>query len=408
MSLETYLSGRLIRDKKRDFSRPIIRISILSVALGLACMIIAVSIVTGFQSAIKDKVVGFGSHIQVSRFDNNQSFEQQPITADQVFSDQLRNINGISNIQVFATKAGIVKTEDQIEGVVLKGIGSDFDWAFFKSKMLEGTVFEVKDDTVSQKVIISRETAKRLMLKAGDPLRMFFIQEGEALPRGRKFTISGIYETGLGEFDRTYVICDIGVIQKLNGWSEDQVGGFEIRVSDFDRLDETAKKVYKRIGYEMNAQTIMNIYPQLFEWLGLMDMNVLIILVLMTVVSAMAMISTFLILVLEKTSLIGILKALGTRDYRIRRLFLIQGAYILLLGLAWGNVIGIGLAMIQKRFGIISLPQDSYYVSTVPINLDILHVIYLNLGVMVICTLLMVLPSVTITRVKPIKAIRYQ
>lgn len=408
MSFEAYLSGRLIRDKKRDFSRPVIRIAIISVALGLACMIMAVSIVTGFQTAIRDKVVGFGSHIQVSRFDNNLSYEQQPVTADQVFIDQLKKIEGVASVQVFATKAGIVKTNDQIEGVVLKGVGSDFNWSFFASKIVEGKAFSVKDDTVTQQVLISKETANRLFLKVGDPLRMYFIQEGEPLPRGRKFTVSGIYETGLGELDRTYVLCDIGVIRRLNDWSEDEVGGFELLVKDFNQLDQIGKKVYQKVGYEMNSQTIKDLYPQLFEWLGLMDMNVLIILILMTVVSAMAMISTFLILVLEKTSLIGILKALGTRDFRIRRLFLIQGAYILMQGLLWGNLIGIGLALLQQTTGIIHLPQDSYYVSTVPINLNIIYIVALNLGTLAICTLLMILPSFTITKISPIKAIRYQ
>jgi lipoprotein-releasing system permease protein len=408
LSFETYLSGPLIRNKKRDFSRPIIRIAIVSVALGLACMMVAVAIVTGFQTAIREKVVGFGSHIQVSRFDNNLSYEQQPVTHDQFLIDRIKDIQGVSHIQVFATKAGIVKTSDQIEGVVLKGIGEDFDWDFFSSKMTGGKPFVVKGDTVSQQVIVSKVTADRLLLKVGDPLRMYFIQENEALPRGRKFNIAGIYETGLGEFDKTYVLCDIGVIKKLNDWSEDQVGGFEIQVRDFNKLEEITKKVYERVGYEMNAKSIKDLYPQLFEWLNLMDMNVLIILVLMTVVSAMAMISTFLILVLEKTSLIGVLKALGTRSYRIRRLFLVQGSYILLIGVLWGNFLGIGISLLQQHYGIIRLPQESYYVSTVPININILYIISLNIGTLLICYVLMIIPSMVITRISPIKAIRYQ
>ncbi|MCX6269913.1 MAG: FtsX-like permease family protein, partial [Bacteroidetes bacterium] len=247
-----------------------------------------------------------------------------------------------------------------------------------------------------------------LYLKAGDPLRVYFIQEGEAVPRGRKFNIAGIYETGVGELDRLYVIGDIGVIRKLNNWETDQVGGFEILVKDFKKLDKVGKKIYRAVGYELNAKTIRDLYPQIFEWLGLMDMNAIIILVLMVLVSSMTMISTFLIIVLEKTGMIGILKALGARNGRISRLFLIQAGYILTLGLLWGNAVGIGLALIQKKWSVMKLPQDSYYVSVVPINLDWLSIAGLNLGTLIVCTAMMIIPSFIINRISPIKAIRFQ
>jgi lipoprotein-releasing system permease protein len=383
----------------------VIRIAIISVALGLAVMIVSVAIVTGFQKQIRDKIVGFGSHIQVAKFDSNNSFEFEPIRKNQAFYQSLQKTKGIRHIQAFATKAGIIKTSEQIQGVVFKGVGSDFDWTFFNDKLVAGKAFSTLDTSIGNSVIISKNLSDLLKIKTGDPLRMYFIIENQ--PRARRFTVSGIYNTGLADFDLKFIFGDIRQIQKLNGWSADSVSGFDVYIDDFKELDQMGKLVYKEVGYDLNARTVRDLYPQMFDWLDLQDMNVIIILILMVLVSGMAMISTLLILILERTNMIGVLKALGARNLSIRRIFLYNAAYIIGKGLLFGNVAGITICLLQQYFSIISLPQESYFMSVVPINLDIIHLLILNAGTLVACTLMLVLPSFIISRISPVKAIRF-
>lgn len=405
MNTERFIARRLIKGGPGSFSAPVIRIAVISVALGLAVMIVSVAIVTGFQRQIRDKIVGFGSHIQIAKFDSNNSFEFEPINKDLAFYKTLSKTAGIKHIQVFATKAGIIKTADQIQGVVFKGVGSDFDWSFFKNKLVAGKPFSTTDTVVSNSVIISQDLADLLKIKVGDPLRMYFIIDNMA--RARRFNVSGIYNTGLAEFDLKFIFGDIRQIQKLNGWSSDSISGFDVYINDFNQLDKMGKIVYNTVGYDLNTKTIRDLYPQLFDWLDLQDMNVIIILILMVLVSGMAMISTLLILILERTSMIGILKALGTRNLSIRRIFMYNAAYIIGKGLLFGNIAGIGICLVQKYFGIISLPQESYFMSVVPINLDIIHILLLNAGTLAACTLMLLLPSFIVTRISPVKAIRF-
>lgn len=369
-------------------------------------MIIAVAIVTGFQQQIRDKITGFGAHIQIARFNSSNSFEYPAVNMNQAFYSTLKNEKGIRHIQVFATKAGIVQTEDQIQGVVLKGVGDDFDWSFFKDKLVEGRTFEAGRQVPNDSVLISHGLAKLLKLKTGDPLRTYFIMDQQA--RGRRFIISGIYNTGLEEFDKLYVFGDIRQIQKLNGWDSASVSGFEVMIDDFDQLEKLTKTVYGEIGYELDARSIRDIYPQLFDWLELQDMNVLIILVLMVLVSAIAMISTLLVLILERTSMIGLLKALGMKNAGIRKVFFYHAVYIIGQGLLIGNFIGIGLCLLQHHYGIIRLPEASYFMNVVPIHLDILQIIILNIGTLVICSAFLILPSFIVARISPVKAIRME
>ncbi len=405
MNTEQFIARRLIKGGPGSFSAPVIRIAIISVALGLAVMIVSVAIVTGFQRQIRDKIVGFGSHVQIARFDSNNSFEFEPISKNQAFVQKLENNAGIKHIQVFATKAGIIKTTDQIQGVVFKGVGSDFDWSYFNDKLVSGKLFSTRDSAADESVIISQNLADLLKIKTGDPLRMYFIIDNKA--RARKFTVSGIYNTGLGEFDLKFIFGDIRQIQKLNGWSEDMVSGFDIYIHDFDELDKMGELVYNEAGFDLNARTIRDLYPQMFDWLELQDMNVIIILVLMVLVSGMAMISTLLILILERTNMIGVLKAMGARNLSIRRIFMYNAAYIVGKGLLYGNIAGISLCLLQKYLGLVSLPQESYFMSVVPINLDIFHLLLLNAGTLAACTLMLVLPSFIIARINPVKAIRF-
>lgn len=413
MNLPYFIAGRLIKGRREgtSFSRPINIIAIVAIAMGLAVMIIAVSVLTGFKQQIRDKIVGFGSNIQILNFDSNYSLETIPISSNQEFVPEINKIEGIKHIQVFATKAGIIKTANAIQGVVLKGVGSDFDWDFFKSNMIEGAVFTVTDTGRTNQVIISKKISEMLGLKTGDSFAMYFVQDP---PRSRKFTISGIYETSLEEFDKMYVFCDISHIRRLNGWGDDQVSGFEIFINDFDRLDDMFQAVRDAVGYRLvenetqfKVTSIRMRYPQIFDWLNFQDMNVLIIISLMLLVAGFNMISGLLILILEKTNMIGILKALGTENKTIRRIFLYQAVYLIGKGLIWGNVVGLGLAFLQLKTGLITLDPTSYYIKTVPVNLDLVHILLLNSGTILAIILMLIVPSQLVSRITPVKAIRY-
>ena len=413
MNLPYFIAQRLIRGRSEgtSFSRPINVIAVIGIAMGLAVMIIAVSTLTGFKKAIREKVVGFGSNIQIINFDSNLSFETIPICDTQDFVPKIKNIPGIRHIQVFATKAGIIKTDEDIQGVVLKGVGSDYDWNYFRSNLVDGSVFTVTDSGRSDKVIISKKISDMLNLKTGDSFVMHFIQDP---PRMRKFTISGIYETSLEEFDKMYVFCDIGHIKKLNGWADDMVSGFEIFIDDFDNLETMTLAVRDAIGYKLveeetkfKVTNIRTKYPQIFDWLNFQDINVIIIICLMLIVAGFNMISGLLILILEKTNMIGVLKALGSEDITIRRVFLYQAAYLIAKGLLWGNLIGIGLAFFQLKTGMITLDPSSYYIKTVPVNLELSHILLLNAGTMAAIIIMLLVPSQLISRITPVKAIRY-
>jgi len=414
MNLPYFIAHRLIRGRREDtsFSRPINVIAIIGIAMGLAVMILAVAILTGFKKQIREKVVGFGSHIQIMNFDSNTSFETAPISDTQKFIPLIKQIPGIAHVEVFATKAGIIRTDEDIQGVVLKGIGSDFDWKYFSTNMVNGSVFTVADTgRPDDRVIISKKIANMLRLKTGDTFAMLFIQEP---PRMRKFTISGIYETSLEEFDKMYVYCDIGQIKRLNGWKNDQVSGFEVFIKDFRKLDEMTSAVRDAIGYKIAEEDakfkVTNIrmkYPQIFDWLNFQDINVIIIILLMLIVAGFNMISGLLILILEKTNMIGVLKSLGAEDNTIRRVFLYQAAYLIGKGLFWGNLIGIGLAYLQLKTSVITLDPSSYYIKTVPVNLELSHILLLNAGTMAAIILMLLVPTQLISRITPVKAIRY-
>jgi lipoprotein-releasing system permease protein len=413
MNLPYFIAQRLIKGRRQgtSFSKPINVIAIIGIAMGLAVMILAVAILTGFKQQIREKIVGFGSNIQIVNFDSNISFETAPIRQGQEFIEKIRKIPGISHIQVFATKAGIIKTDEDFQGVVLKGIGSDFDWTYFSSNMVDGSVFTVTDTARTDKVIISKKISDMLRLKTGDSFAMHFVQDP---PRMRKFTVSGIYETSLEEFDKIYVFCDIGHIKRLNGWDDDQISGFEIFIKDFDKLDEMTAAVRDAIGYrfmeddeQFKVTNIRTKYPQIFDWLNFQDVNVIIIILLMLIVAGFNMISGLLILILEKTNMIGVLKALGSDDVTIRRVFLYQAAYLISKGLLWGNIIGIGLAFLQLKTGLITLDPSSYYIKTVPVNLELVHILLLNAGTMAAILFMLLVPSNLISRITPVKAIRY-
>ena len=413
MNTELFISKRIISARKDSnrISRPIVSIAIIGIVLGIAAMIISTAVVTGFKNQIRDKVVGFGSHIQIVNMGSNTSYETTPVKKDQAFLPELKALPGIKHIQVFGTKAGIIKTADEIQGVVLKGIGPDFDWQFFRDNLVDGELFTVSDSVKTNKVLISKYLSELLKLKVNDSFVMYFIQDP---PRLRKLIVSGIYETSLEDFDKLFILTDIGHIQKLNNWTQDQVSGFEISIKNFHNLDQITWEVQDIVGFDLNdeglrlrVQSITDKYPQIFDWLNLQDLNVWIILVLIFLVSGFNMVSGLLILILERTNMIGILKALGTNNWSIRKVFLYHSAYLISKGLFWGNLFGIGLCLLQYYFGIIPLDQSSYYLTEVPINLNLLTILALNAGTLVLTVLMLVVPSYLISRINPARSIRF-
>ena len=414
MNIELHIARRLVgrNERKKNISGPVVAIAIAGIALGLAVMILSASVVTGFKREIRNKVIGFGSHINLINFDSNISYESTPVRKDQPFLEDLMLIPGVRHIQPFATKAGIIKTrDDDIQGVVLKGISRDFDWSFFDRNMLEGERFTVTDTSTSNKAVISGSIASLLRLNVGDDFAMYFVQDP---PRVRRLTVSGIYETGLEDLDKLFVLADIKHIQRLNDWEEDQVSGYEILLHNYDNLDRITRQVDDLAGYiftedlqRLRVVSIRDKYPQFFDWLELLDMNVWVILTLMVIVAGFNMVSGLLILILERTSMIGILKALGLGNNGLRKIFLYQSAFLIAKGLLWGNLIGIGIALLQKYTGLVRLDQASYFIATVPVNLRLIHILLLNAGTMIITVAMLMVPSYIIGRISPEKTIRF-
>ncbi len=399
------------RKGRQSFSRSIVGIAIFGIALGLAVMIVSVAIVTGFKKEISDKVSGFGAHIQVLNLDSNLSYETIPVPAGLKSVESLKEIDGVKNVQPYAIKAGIIKTGDEIHGAVLKGIDSSYDWDFIEKYLTEGAVLKVNDSVRSSNVVLSEKMANLLKLGIGDRFTMYFIQDP---PRARTFTITGKFNTNLEEFDQLYIYADIKQLQRLNNWHQNQVSGYEVLLEDMGAIPEIAKQVRERVSFDflddgsrLKVETIHQNNSQIFDWLNLLDMNVIVLVILMLVVAGFNMISGLLILILERTNMIGILKAFGTKNSSVRKIFLYQSAYLTMVGLVWGNLVGLVVCLAQKYLNLITLDPSSYYLDTVPINLNIFHILALNLGTMVITFLFLLLPSTLIARISPEKSIRY-
>lgn len=413
MKTGLFISRRLISERKKGmtFSRPINRIVIAGIALSITVMILAFAILTGFKQEIRNKIAAFSGHIQVVNFDSNYSFETAPVSSQQDFIPKLAEYKGFEKINVFATKAGIIKTEDNIQGVVIKGVGPDYDWSFFRNNLVQGSVLSLSDSSISNGVIISASISGLLDLGVGDDFAMYFVQDP---PRMRKFTVEGIYETSVESMDRVYIFGDIGHIRRLNAWEDNQVSGFEIFIDNFNDIDLMTFMTRDAIGYNFEDDSdrlkVTNLkikYPQILDWLNFQDTNVIVIIILMLLVSAFTMISGLLIIILEKTNMIGILKSLGANNRLIQKIFLNQAAFIIGTGLLWGNITGYGLAFLQKKFQLISLDPSSYYLSTVPVNFDLLHFLGLNLGTILIILIMLLIPSRLVGAISPVKAIKF-
>ncbi|MEO6882912.1 MAG: FtsX-like permease family protein [Bacteroidia bacterium] len=417
MNTEFFIAKKIIFSERQSktVSRPIVRISVIGIALGIAIMIITLAIVKGFQKQIREKVVGFASGIQITNYDNNTSYEPSPISKNQNFVAALQKYPGIKHIQVFAIKNGIIKTKTDNEGVMLTGVGSDYDWSFIKNNLVSGSVFTVNDTGATDKIVISQFLASRLELKLNDKLLVFFVTKKKTADsansdyeqRVKAFYISGIYKTGLEDFDKKTVFVDIAAIQKLNFWDKNKIGGFEISVNNFKDVDKITDYVNSQIGDGLIAQSTKEINSTIFSWLDLQNINAEIVIILMLLVAAINMVSALLILILERTNMIGILKAIGQKSWSIQKIFLYNAAYLIGLGMFWGNVFGIILCLLQKHFGFITLPQETYYVSVVPIEMNYLFILLLNVGTLLTCLLMLIIPSFIVSRITPIKAIRF-
>lgn len=416
MNSELFISRRLFFDKtNRQFlSQKIIRIALFGIALGLAVMIVSVAVVTGFKNEVRNKVIGFGSHIQVVNFDSRNSYELSPISSNQPFLHKINSIDEIKSIQVFATKPGIIKTEEYIQGIVFKGVSSRYNWDFFQKNLIAGRLPQLNDTARVNEIILSEQVSKLLKLKLDDSTILYFVIENEITPRLLQLKVCGIYRTGLEEFDNLFVIGDIKQIQRLNSWKANEISGFEIEVFNFSKIEET-EQLIRNVVVEyrednsniLRTENIARMYPQIFDWLKILDMNVWVILILMILVASFNMISGLLVLILERSSMIGILKALGSTNWSIRKIFLYLSVFLTSRGMLWGNIIGVALILIQKIFEVIKLDPTTYYVDVVPVNFSLMHLLFLNIGSIIITTIMLVIPSYLVSKISPEKSIRF-
>lgn len=415
MNVPYFLARRIYadNDNQKKVSRPAVRIAIIGVAVGLAVMIVSVCVVLGFKHAIRDKVVGFGSHIQVAEFSMLQQGSDSPIEVDDSVMNVLQHIEGVKHVQRFAMKQGILKTDSDFLGVAFKGVGPEFDATFIQQHLLEGTVPKFSDKSSGNKILVSKVMADKLKLTCGSRIFAYFIDDSGV--RTRRFTIAGIYQTNLTQYDNVMCYVDLYTAVKLNGWQEDMASGAELQVDHFDKLDEVEDRVVKLVnrttdkyGNTYSSKTIKELSPQIFSWLDLLDLNVWIILIIMMAVAAVTMISGLLIIILERTQMIGLMKALGARNPMVRHTFMWFAAFIIGRGLLWGNMIALALVALQYFTGIVKLDPATYYVSSVPVEVNVLFVVLLNIGTLLISLLVLIGPSFLISHIHPAKTMTYE
>ena len=411
MNFEYFISKRLVTksDYKSSISAPIIKIAISAITIGVVMMFIAIATGFGLQEKIREKIAAFNGHIVINNFTNNQAtITQNPVSTQQEFYPSFTSIPEIEHIQKVATKYGIIRTETDFEGIVVKGVDEQYRWEYLEEFLVDG-VLPVFDESISREVLISDYLAKRLGFKTGDNLIVYFLREDQdRLPRSVGLTISGIFDSGFKEFDETYIIADLKQIQRLNDWSANEIGQFELFVEDFDDIQEVGYKVYEEVDSFLNASTIVELYPSIFEWLKMFDFNIILIIGIMILVAGINMMTALLVLILERTQMIGILKALGSSDWSIRKIFLYNAGFLIFKGLFWGNLIGIGLLLIQKYFKVIPLNPETYYVSEAPIYLSLDYILIINFGTLLLCLLMLLIPSVIIVKISPVKAMKFE
>jgi lipoprotein-releasing system permease protein len=410
LNLEYFIAKRLItaKDYKSSISAPIINIAISAIAIGMIMMIVSVATGIGLQNKIREKISAFNGHIIISNYDNNQSeITLSPISKNQEFYPKFNSVPGVSHIQAIASKAGIIRTESAFEGIIFKGVGNDYQWENIKEYLTSGRLPNFSG-SLNSEVVISQFLANRLNLKVGDSFNTFFIKEDQnQLPNVRRFKITGIFNSGFQQFDATYIIGDIRHVQRINKWTPNQVGAFEVFAKDFSEIKEVGEQVYEKTSSTLDTKTIVEKYSYIFEWLQLFDFNIIVILVVMILVATINMVVALLVLILERTQMIGILKALGANNWSVRKIFLYNAFYLIVRGLFWGNLIGISLLLLQQHFGIIKLNPENYYVNQAPVYINLIYILVLNLLTVIVCFLVLLIPSYIITKISPVKAIRF-
>jgi lipoprotein-releasing system permease protein len=374
--------------------------------LGLGVMILSIAVIRGFKQEIRQKLRGFAGDIQVQKFDNNNSYQNSPFANDKDFIKKIKGNPMFTHVMPIATKPGIIKTSSEIEGVVMKGVDKNYEWSFFKKILVAGKVIDFSDSVAAQKqIMISSFTANRLKLKVGDKFLMYFVQKPL---KKRPFYITGIFNVGVEDIDKTFVVGDLSLIRKLNDWNPDEIGGYELRVANFDQLDEANDYLTDKMPLKLKSYTISEAYPAIFEWLKLLDVNAKVMLILMLIVATINMISALLIMILERTSMIGIFKAMGAGNWMIQKIFLYNAMYLIGIGLALGNLFGLGISLFQYKTQFFTLDEESYYMKFVPIEIRWTDMVLLNVGTLIICLLVLIVPSTLVTKISPVRAIRFK
>ena len=411
MNYEYFLARRIIGNKsyKSSVSAPIIKIGIAAIAISTIVMLIAIATGIGLEHKIRDKAVAFNGHITISNFDSNASEGAQvPISKDQDFYPEFNSVEGVSHVQAVANKFGIIRTKTDFEGLFLKGVGTDYDWRYFKEFLIEGRLPKYTQK-YSNEVLISKYLADRLGFVIGDSFQMYFMKSDPSQPPSiMKYAVVGIFNSGFEELDKTYVLGDINHVQRLNRWSKDQIGNFEVFISNYNDLERIGNEVYAQTPSTLDAMTVKQKYATIFEWIPIFTTNIYGIIGIMILVGAINMITALLVLILERTQMIGILKALGSSNWSIRKLFLYNASYLIACGLFWGNLIGIGVLLLQKQFEFLKLDPSVYYVTVAPVYLDWTYVVLLNLMTFVLCLLMLLIPSFLISKIVPVKAIQFE
>ncbi|EGV42632.1 ABC transporter permease [Bizionia argentinensis JUB59] len=411
MNFEYFIAKRIIDSKayKSSVSAPIIKIGIAAIAIGIIVMMISIATGIGLQHKIRDKVVAFNGDIMISKFgDNNSQESESPLSLNQDFYPDFNSVDGVSHIQGVATKFGIIRTEDDFEAIIVKGVGTDYRWDYFQEYLVEGSLPKYTD-SYSEDVLISQYIANRLHLKLGDTIQTYFINNDfNQQPRILPYKIVGIYNSGFQEFDKTYVISHIKHLQRINKWEKNHVGHFELFVDDYSNLDVIRDQVYENTPPEYNTVTVEKKFDTIFEWISIFVKNIYGIIGIMVLVAGFNMITALLVLILERTQMIGVLKALGSNNWTIRKIFLYNASYLIVLGLIWGNVIGLGILLTQKYFKIFPLDPNVYYVTEAPVYLSFTYIAALNIGTFILCLLMLMIPSYIITKISPVKAMRFE
>ena len=414
MNLELFIAKKIHFSKEgdREVTPPAVRIAMIGIALGLAVMILSVAIVIGFKKEVRNKVIGFGSHIQISNSDAARSFETRPIAVTDSMIAALADNPDVKHVQRYSTKPGMIKTSDAFQGMVLKGIGPEYGSSFFRRHLVEGEFPQFSDSASTNRVVISKAMADKMKLKLGDKIDTYYIQDEV---RARRLTVTGIYQTNFSEYDNLFLLTDLCLVNRLNKWRPDQVSGVELELYDYDKLEEATYRIADEVsrrpdpyGADYCVLNVEQLNPQIFAWLGILDVNIWVILILMTGVAGFTMVSGLLIIIIERTSMIGVLKSLGANNLTIRKLFLWLAVFLIGKGMLWGNVIGLAFYFIQKWFGLFRLDPETYYMDTVPVSFNIWIFLLLNVGTLLASVIMLLGPSYLITRIHPANSMRYE